>query len=854
MSHIKSTILVWQTLLGHYRLHRAQGVFLLLGLSLGVAILLGTLLLNHAATDAFERARSTIGGQVIASIIPTNGAKTFDERIYTQLRKKGHDNLMPVIEGAVILENRKQISLQGLDIVANLNRDFGPLFSLDKASEKTNHKLENQTAQVLPMVFSYPPYQLLVSESQAKLLQFKQQQQLTTLQGKQLPKITIVSDDFGIDYNLVCDIRCAQDILGQPAKLSSLILLSESHNQTKLLEDLKQLSQGDLALVSSDKNPENKAMSDAFFLNITAVSMLAFLVGCFIAFNAVRFSIDERLKLVQRLRLLGVSNTSLMLALLLELITWALLASVVGGILGFVIANNLSAGVGLTVRQLFGGTNILAVNTISQWYLQSLYISLIATLLATIGPFYQLSRQKPLETNQTLNHQTQNKNSNWQWIIGLVLLITGSLLTKAEHNQSIGFTITFCWFIGVALLTPKVLNLSYALLSKTPQLPRYPKLHWAIEDSRQHPERLSIAMMAFTVAIAASIGVNTMVSSFQKALENHLDLVLAEDIYLSPNDAQSPAIFNYLTSHPDVALAYRFLSTTTKIDTQAQQPQNISVRTISNHSLRHNSLNLAEQTNNIWQQFHAQQGVIINQTLAMRFNLALGDKITFNQITTKVIGIYYNYGSPKSAIAISHNWFKTLWPNVQNSEIGVFIKQASTDTSQKKAAQLITELKNQFQLQSHHYIEPQGIKYIALTIFKQTFNVTQLLIVFTLIIAAIGIYCACYAAQLNNLRQLTLLKVLGVNQRQLVGLSVLQLGFNALIAALIAIPLGLVIAWASVAIVLQYSFGWHFPIVIEEHLLIAIAIGAIFIALIAGAIPLYQQSRKTAMSAFREAL
>ena len=850
MSHIKSTILVWQTLLGHYRLHRAQGVFLLMGLSLGVAILLGTLLLNHAATDAFERARSTIGGQVIASIIPTNGAKTFDEQIYTELRKRGHDNLMPVLEGAVILENREQISLQGLDIVANLNRDFGPLFSQGKASEKTNPKLENQTAQVLPMVFSYPPYQLLVSESQAKLLQFNQGQQLTTQQGEQLPKITIVTDDFGIDYNLVCDIRCAQNILGQPDKLSSLILLSQSHNQTKLLEDIEQLSQGTLTLVSSDKNPENKAMSDAFFLNITAVSMLAFLVGCFIAFNAVRFSIDERLKLVQRLRLLGVSNVSLMVALLLELITWAFLASIVGGILGFIIANNLSAGVGLTVRQLFGGTNILTVNTIGQWYLQSLNISLIATILATIGPLYQLSRQKPLEDRKMQTHRLHNQESHWQWITGLALLIIGSILTGAEHSQSIGFTITFCWFIGVALLIPKALNLSYALLCKTPQLSRYPKLHWAIEDGRQNPQRLSIAMMAFTVAIAASISVNTMVSSFQKALESHLDLVLAEDIYLSPNDAQSPAIYDYLTHHPDVALAYRFLSTTTQIDTQTQGRQNISVSTMSNHSLRHNSINLAEQSPHLWQQLHAQKGVIINQTLAMRFNLILGDNITFNQITTKVIGIYYNYGSPKSAIVISDNWFKTLWPHVQNSEIGVFLHQSAANTK----STLINQLKSQFQLQNHHYIEPQGIKYIALTIFKQTFNVTQLLIVFTLIIAAIGIYCACYAAQLNNLRQLTLLKVLGVNQRQLVGLSVLQLGFNALIAALIAIPLGLVIAWASVAIVLQYSFGWHFPIVIEEHLLIAIAIGAIFIALIAGAIPLYQQSRKTAMSAFREAL
>lgn len=853
MSSIKPIIIVWQTLLGHYRLHRAQGLFLLLGLSLGVAILLGTLLLNQAATDAFNRAEATIGGKIIANIIPANGAKTFNEQHYVALRKKGHDNLMPMIEGMVVLENAKQFSLKGLDIIANLHRDAGPFIDSQLEQQQTNPKLQQQTSQVLPMAFSYPPYQLLVAQSQAKLLGLTDGQQLRTRSGQLLPKITIVDDDFGINYELVCDIRCAQSLLNQKDKLSSLVLTQPSNDEQQLIADIKLVSQNTLTLQTNDKNPENKAMGDAFFLNITAVSLLAFLVGCFIAYNAVRFSIDERLKLVQRLRLLGVSNNTLVTALLLELGAWAILASIIGGTLGFMLAQNLIAGVGLTVKQLFGGTNLLTLNALGQWWLQSFTISLTATTLATAGSFYQLSRHKPLENPE------QTSNKHWQSVLGFTLLVAGCLLSLAKHTQVLGFIITFCWFLGVALLVPAIIKLSYALLGQLPTLKRYPKLHWAIEDGRQNPQRLSVAMMAFTVAIAASIGVNTMVSSFKLALENHLDLVLAEDIYLSPSDEQSPAIFAFLTDHPDVALAYRFLTTTTDIHASAvinsadSSPQKITVHTISDHPLRQNSINLVNQPNDLWQQFQQRKGVIINQTLALRFNLTTGDNISFGQTTTKILAVYYNYGSPNSAIAISQDWFSTLWPTVKNSEIGVFARQEPANV-QPPAKNVIEQLKSQFNLKTHHYIEPQGIKNIALTIFKQTFKVTQLLIVLTLIIAAAGIYCACYAAQLNNQRQLTLLKVLGVSHRQLVGLSLLQLGFNAIIAALIAIPLGLMIAWASVAIVLQYSFGWHFPIVIEQGLLILIAISAIFIAVIAGAAPLYQQSRKTAISAFREAL
>jgi ABC-type antimicrobial peptide transport system permease subunit len=74
------------------------------------------------------------------------------------------------------------------------------------------------------------------------------------------------------------------------------------------------------------------------------------------------------------------------------------------------------------------------------------------------------------------------------------------------------------------------------------------------------------------------------------------------------------------------------------------------------------------------------------------------------------------------------------------------------------------------------------------------------------------------------------------------------------VASLIALPLGIIIAWASVHIVLQYSFGWHFAIQIEAATLAIIITGAVVVALLSGLLPLYQLSRKTVINAFREAV
>ena len=172
----------------------------------------------------------------------------------------------------------------------------------------------------------------------------------------------------------------------------------------------------------------------------------------------------------------------------------------------------------------------------------------------------------------------------------------------------------------------------------------------------------------------------------------------------------------------------------------------------------------------------------------------------------------------------------------------------------KSVDKLLESLKSRFNLMTHQYIKPQEIKVLALKTFNQTFLATNLLTIFTLLIAAIGIFCACYAAEVDRERQLTLLKLLGIKNLELTLLSMLQLFFNSFVACLVALPLGLLIAWVSVHIILQYSFGWHFNLSYQPLKIAAILIIAILVALSAGLIPLYRLSRKTVITAFREAV
>ena len=836
--------LIWRTFLSHYRQHPAQGLFLLIGLSLGVAMLLGILIVSSAAKTAFLSAQKLVGGQVVANIIPVTGARTLSEKIYVELRRNGITKAIPRVEGFLRLDNGAFLSIQGVDAFSQMQ--WSARTSSKPSPQETKPfdrrfglpGKQNVSSQLDIISFSFPPYRSLISEAYAKVLDVKDGDTLVLDDGRPLPAIRIVPNDFGIGYSLLCDLRCAQELLSRPGELTSIVLTEVNPAATTKIKAL--LPKG-TALRFPKKSAENQALNDAFFLNLTAVAFLAFLVGCFIAFNAVRFSVLQRLIIVRQLRLCGVTLREVSLALLMELILWALLASVIGCLLGWLLAGFLMPGVGLTLAQIFQGKNILEITAVQNWWLLALAISLIATATATIRPFWQLAHHKPLQSDAL---KKSNLSLNY---IAIFLLLAGGLLTLLPQSQLLGFLVSACWILGAALLIPGGLLLLYSWLGRFKGLVNFPKLHWAIQDGKFSHARLSVAIMAFTIAIAAGIAITTMVGSFRYAFEGFLEKTLSEDLFLRPSSTDHEEIKNFLDEQTDVAFVSGFYVNRAFIGEQI-----CSVFGLANNIHPQSSISLEKQAPQLWQKFHNRHGVLVNQTLAFQQELKLGDKFntTINKkpLEVEVLGIYLNYGDPKAAFGMDKEWLLELRPDLQSSGMGVYMQAG------KSVDKLLESLKSRFNLMTHQYIKPQEIKVLALKTFNQTFLATNLLTIFTLLIAAVGIYCACYAAEVDRERQLTLLKLLGIKNLELTLLSMLQLFFNSFVACLVALPLGLLIAWVSVHIILQYSFGWHFNLSYQPLKIAAILIIAILVALSAGLIPLYRLGRKTVITAFREAI
>ena len=79
-------------------------------------------------------------------------------------------------------------------------------------------------------------------------------------------------------------------------------------------------------LSAAGRTQATAAMTQAFMTNLTAMSLLAMLVGMFLIFNAMSFSIVQRRKLFGRLRAIGVTQQELFHLILFEAVIVAMVS------------------------------------------------------------------------------------------------------------------------------------------------------------------------------------------------------------------------------------------------------------------------------------------------------------------------------------------------------------------------------------------------------------------------------------------------------------------------------------------------------------------------------------------------
>lgn len=843
-------------LLSLYRLARRhalrrplQSFFFVVGVAIGVAMIVAIDLANGSADRAFQLGTETVMGKATHQI--TGGAGGLDQTIYTRLRTEaGYRQSAPVVDSYVVAAelDSQPVRLLGVDPFAEppFRSYLGPGNQADAPAGDFLRDL--MTA----------PATALISSAVAERYGLASGDILTLRNGSTTFTLTLVgllspSDDLSrraLDGLIVTDIATAQEVLGMEGRLSRIdLIVPASDAGVATLAQLRALLPPSARIdATAARAGTVSEMTAAFSLNLTALSLLALVVGMFLIYNTVTFSVIQRRPVIGTLRAVGMTRGEIFLLILGEAGLLGFLGSVLGLGLGILLGRGAVNMVTQTVNDLFF---VVAVRDIEipLWTLvKGGVIGVAAALVGAAVPAWEATSVPPAGALRRSNVEERTRRLlPWVSLAALGMIAAGVLLLIPSWSLVLTFGGLFLIVIGAALLTPLftlwLMRGAQWLLARGGVIERM-----APRTIVRSLSRMAVAVAALMVAVSVIIGVGVMIGSFRQTVELWLDDVLQADIFISAPDigagantaGLSPALAAELRSLPAIAGA----ATTREVGITGQlsadgDPLAMQLVALSDDlagpDRRYRAAVGDWQTT--WQAL--QDGaILINEPMATRYKLGVGDTVLLQSDEGlrpfTIAGVTVDF-DVRSTIILADAVYRQFWRDDQLSGIALFVAPgADVDT---EVAALRSRLAGRAELLVN---SNRGLRDNALAVFDRTFAITVALQLLATIVAFIGIFSTLMSLQLERMREIGVLRSNGMTRRQLWRLSLWETGLVGGTAGLLAMPTGYVLALILIYIINLRSFGWTLEMQMLPTEFIQAFLIALAAALLAGIYPAWR--------------
>ncbi|MDW5315964.1 ABC transporter permease [Rhizobium sp. PL01] len=749
-------------LLSHWRRRPLQLATLILGLSLATALFSGVQAINAEARASYARAASVLDQSALTQLVSRNGS-SIEQSSYARLRRAGWD-VSPVIEGDYRFGNTR-LRLIGVD----------PLTMPAKGSGAGSVGPKDLAA------FLSRPGVLMVSPATALKLEGH-----TVMQIKILPDMP--------DGAAFTDISMADHVLEKHGGLSRLVVAQVQRPDLPSLVTLAP----DLVVKPAGEQTDIAQLTDSFHLNLSAFGFLAFAVGLFIVYATIGLAFEQRRATFRTLRSLGLSLSSLTLLLMTELLVLSFLAGIVGVVIGYGVASLLLPGVAATLQGLYGASVPGTLTVRPEWWATGLGIAIAGTMGSSAQSLWRVRNMPLLMAAQPRAWVRATATGiRLQLLAGLALLTLSGVLASFGHGLVAGLAVLGSLLLGSALLLPGVLSACLAFLQKRSSRAL---AVWFWADTRQQLPGLSLALMALLLALAANVGVGTMVSSFRLTFIGWLDQRLAAELYVTARDEnEASRLRAWLPAHSTAVLPIWSVEGDVLGDRLQIFGASAKDPTYREH------WPLLSGTVDVWDRVAAGQGVLINEQLWRRKGLSLGSDLALpGNWVLPIVGVYSDYGNPKKQVIVGIDALTSHYPDVAKLRYGVRISPAD-------APGLKDRLSSEFGLPLGNVIDQASLKRQSRAVFDQTFAVTGALNIFTLGVAGFAMFASLLTLSSVRLPQLAPVWAMGVRRRDLVVLEVLRTLALWVATFVTAVPVGLALAWVLLSIVNVAAFGWRLP-------------------------------------------
>ncbi|MDZ7625724.1 MAG: FtsX-like permease family protein [Ignavibacteriaceae bacterium] len=821
----------------------------ILGIAMGVAIVVSIDIANFSSSKAFDLSMNAVAGKATHQIIGTS--EGIPDSFYTYLRiEKGYKNIAPVIESYVSLvdTNKKVFKLLGVDFFAERPfRDY-----LSGASVSIDGELKD---------FLTKPNSIILSQESLKSLGKSIGDTIAVLINGTEQNLFIaglITEDeqnkSALENLFIADIATAQELTNKIGAIDYIDIIINNEDEETKINNL--LPDGFALQKSGSRSQTAEQMLEAFNINLTSLSLLALIVGLFLIYNTMTFSVVQRKVLIGTLRSIGVTSNEISRIILRE----ALIIGIIGTIFGFTIAYFISkfliVFISQTINDLYYVVSVREIYISPMIIIKGASLGILATILSAIKPAKEASRVHPRSAMiRSEQESSLLKKVPAMSIAGVVFIIIGAVvLYIPSKNIWLSYFGILPIIIGFALSTPVIIIIVEKIFS-----PVYKKLFgitgkMASRSIIQNISRTYIAIAALALAVAATVGVGTMISSFRSTVINWLEARLNADVFIS-----APSL---ISRRNDAVLSEEILTKIKSLDGvkdinfyreieifQEGKRYHIIATGLSERS--YSGFQFKEgNPDEVWNLFENGE-IFLSEPFAYKYDLNVGSvlslKTDYGKKDFRVAGIYYDYASDQGLITINYDHFKKYWKTEGVSGISIFVDDGSSINTVKEKIQSLETNGQQLVVRTYKFLRDSSIE-----IFDRTFLIAKVLQILSVIVAFIGILSSLMSLQLERKRELGILRANGLLPSQLfkiVNLQTLLMGFTA---GVLALPLGNILAAILVYIINKRSFGWTMQFEILPSIMIEAMIVSLAAAFLAGIYPGIKMSKTSPANALRE--
>jgi putative ABC transport system permease protein len=829
-----------QFILRRLRQERLRSAVTVAGIGLGIAVVLAIRLANDSSVQGFSRALDTIAGAASLELVSPGGMD--EERLAPLGWLREFGDVTAVIEGDALAQGRtggsEAVRVLGVDILHD--RAFREYTLVAYAGGR-----QPSPQEFLDLLLD--PRSVVVTELFARRHGLRTGAELELAIGdarKPFVVRALLANEGParvLDGNFVLmDIAAAQwafDRLGRVDRVE--IRLPPGGNVAEVERQLAARVPAGLTVQRPARRGEQvETMLRAFHFNLAALSYVALVVGLFLVYNTVAVSVIGRRDEIGVLRAIGAPRRLVLRLFLGEAAALGVAGAALGVPAGWLLAQGAVRLTSATVNTLYVAGAIAA--PVLDWRDALLAVTggLVLALVAAAAPAREASRVTPLAALRGTDLTDTRYRPRRKHLIAAAGLLAGAValsrLGPLGGLPVFGFVAALCTIFGIALLVPGILTL-VARVGARPL-----GAVFGIEGRLAHANlagaipRLAVSIAALAVSLSMLVAIAIMIGSFRETVIYWVGQTLQADLYMatarrSSLDTQStisPELEQIVLSHPAVEAVDRFRTLNLVYDGRLTVLGTGDFEVLLSHGnlvFKQPADGLAAIRSAI-----ASDAVVVSEAFALKARKRAGDTVRLQTphgpADFRVAAVYFDYTTDRGVVVMDRATFARHFGQLRPTSLTIYLRPGSDPIAVRE--DILARLGERHRLFIH---TNATIRAEVLRIFDSTFAVTYALEAIAIFVGILGVSGTLVTLILERRRDLTMLRMVGADRRQVRKMVVVEAGAIGAISQALGLVAGVGLALILIFVVNVQSFGWTIQFHVPGAFLVQSSI-AIFVA------------------------